>query len=150
MTMGNIGTWEKKISDAIAAGDVLVETETDKLKWTLSARRRATVPIPWSSQAPRRSTLEDIEKFADFTAAAADADYTDIPVINMSFNSVETNLSSHYVTVEMEMGKVMKLREVLNKSSEDKHKLSIKDFIVKASARPLKAVPRDQQLADER
>ena len=30
MTAGNIGTWQKKIGDSIAPGDVLVEIETDK------------------------------------------------------------------------------------------------------------------------
>jgi pyruvate dehydrogenase E2 component (dihydrolipoamide acetyltransferase) len=30
MTAGNIGTWQKKPGDSIAAGDVLVEIETDK------------------------------------------------------------------------------------------------------------------------
>ena len=30
MTSGNIGTWQKKVGDAIAPGDVLVEIETDK------------------------------------------------------------------------------------------------------------------------
>lgn len=30
MTSGNIGTWQKKIGDTIAPGDVLVEIETDK------------------------------------------------------------------------------------------------------------------------
>lgn len=30
MTQGNIGTWKKKIGDAVVPGDVLVEIETDK------------------------------------------------------------------------------------------------------------------------
>ena len=30
MTSGNIGTWHKKVGDGIAAGDILVEIETDK------------------------------------------------------------------------------------------------------------------------
>ena len=30
MTMGNVGTWQKKIGDEISPGDVLVEIETDK------------------------------------------------------------------------------------------------------------------------
>lgn len=30
MTSGNIGTWQKKVGDSIAPGDVLVEIETDK------------------------------------------------------------------------------------------------------------------------
>ena len=30
MTAGNIGAWQKKVGDAVAPGDVLVEIETDK------------------------------------------------------------------------------------------------------------------------
>lgn len=30
MTQGNLGVWHKKVGDAISAGDVLVEIETDK------------------------------------------------------------------------------------------------------------------------
>jgi pyruvate dehydrogenase E2 component (dihydrolipoamide acetyltransferase) len=30
MTVGNIGTWQKKPGDAVSPGDVLVEIETDK------------------------------------------------------------------------------------------------------------------------
>lgn len=30
MTAGNIGTWQKKVGDKVAPGDVLVEIETDK------------------------------------------------------------------------------------------------------------------------
>lgn len=30
MTSGNIGSWQKKVGDTIAPGDVLVEIETDK------------------------------------------------------------------------------------------------------------------------
>lgn len=30
MTHGNIGTWAKQVGDAIAAGDVVCEVETDK------------------------------------------------------------------------------------------------------------------------
>jgi pyruvate dehydrogenase E2 component (dihydrolipoamide acetyltransferase) len=30
MQAGNIGAWQKKVGDAIAPGDVLVEIETDK------------------------------------------------------------------------------------------------------------------------
>jgi pyruvate dehydrogenase E2 component (dihydrolipoamide acetyltransferase) len=47
----------------------------------------------------------------------------------------------YYVTVEVDMDKTTKLREVLNKSSEGKYKLSVNDFIIKASALALKKVP---------
>ena len=62
-------------------------------------------------------------------------------IIAQRLTESKQNVPHYYVTVEMEMDKVMKLREVLNKQSEDKYKLSVNDFIVKASALALKAVP---------
>lgn len=47
----------------------------------------------------------------------------------------------YYVTVEVNMDKTSKLREVLNKSGDGKYKLSVNDFIIKASALALKKVP---------
>ncbi|KAG2208872.1 hypothetical protein INT47_011012 [Mucor saturninus] len=47
----------------------------------------------------------------------------------------------YYVTVEINMDKVNKLRQVLNKSSEGQYKLSVNDFVIKASALALKSVP---------
>lgn len=47
----------------------------------------------------------------------------------------------YYLTVEVNMDKVSKLRQVLNQSSEGKYKLSVNDFVIKASALALKAVP---------
>ncbi|KAG0259578.1 pyruvate dehydrogenase complex dihydrolipoamide acetyltransferase component (E2), partial [Linnemannia exigua] len=245
MTMGNIGTWQKKVGDAVVAGDVLVEIETDKAQMDFECQEEgyiAKILVDSNSKevninqpiAIMVENKEDIEKFADFTAAdagaagaaapaaeekeapkadapkaaapkasdpiakkianeknislgdlsgsgpngrilkadvesytpaakaapatkaaaapatpaaAAAAAYTDIPVTNMRkiiaqrLTESKQNVPHYYVTVELEMDKVMKLREVLNKSSEDKYKLSVNDFIVKASALALKAVP---------
>ena len=47
----------------------------------------------------------------------------------------------YYVTVEVNMDKTSKLREVLNKSGDGKYKLSVNDFIINASALALKKVP---------
>ncbi|KAG0375583.1 pyruvate dehydrogenase complex dihydrolipoamide acetyltransferase component (E2), partial [Mortierella sp. AD032] len=258
MTMGNIGTWQKKVGDSVVAGDVLVEIETDKAQMDFECQEEgyiAKILVDSNSKevninqpiAIMVENKEDIEKFADFTvadaagaaapaavekeapkadapkaaapktaesvnaapsrsdadrifaspiakkianeksislgdlsgsgpngrilkadvesytpvakaapatkaapapaAAAATAAYTDIPVTNMRkiiaqrLTESKQNVPHYYVTVELEMDKVMKLREVLNKSSEDKYKLSVNDFIVKASALALKAVP---------
>ncbi|KAF9907647.1 pyruvate dehydrogenase complex dihydrolipoamide acetyltransferase component (E2) [Linnemannia zychae] len=258
MTMGNIGVWQKKVGDAIVAGDVLVEIETDKAQMDFECQEEGYVAKILVDSNTKEVNInqpiailvenkEDIEKFADFTAAdagatgaaapaaeekkeapkaeavapkaaesvnaapsRADADrifaspiakkianeknislgdlsgsgpngrilkadvesytpaakaapatkaapapaaapagaaYTDIPVTNMRkiiaqrLTESKQNVPHYYVTVELEMDKVLKLREVLNKSSEDKYKLSVNDFIVKASALALKAVP---------
>ncbi|KAG0349398.1 pyruvate dehydrogenase complex dihydrolipoamide acetyltransferase component (E2) [Podila minutissima] len=263
MTMGNIGTWQKKVGDAVAPGDVLVEIETDKAQMDFECQEEGFIAKILADSGSKEVNInqpiaimvenkEDIEKFADFTAESAgaaaapaaaeekaeapkaeaakeapkatssnanaaasraDADrifaspiakkianekninlgdlsgtgphgrilkadvesytpapkaapaakaapapvaaaaapstaaYTDIPLTNMRkiiaqrLTESKQTIPHYYVTVELEMDKVMKLREVLNKSSEDKYKLSVNDFIVKASALALKAVP---------
>ncbi|KAG0056367.1 pyruvate dehydrogenase complex dihydrolipoamide acetyltransferase component (E2) [Gryganskiella cystojenkinii] len=261
MTSGNIGTWQKKVGDAIVPGDVLVEIETDKAQMDFECQEEGFIAKILADSGSKDVDInrpiaimvenkEDIEKFADFTvesagaaaapaapkeeakteapkteapkaeaaettnaapsrsdadrifaspiakkianekslnlgdisgtgpngrilkadvesftpapkkaaasapapkaaapAAAAAAAYTDIPVTNMRkviaqrLTESKQTIPHYYVTVEMEMDKVMKLREVLNKQSEDKYKLSVNDFIVKASALALKAVP---------
>ncbi|KAG9065372.1 pyruvate dehydrogenase complex dihydrolipoamide acetyltransferase component (E2) [Linnemannia hyalina] len=89
-------------------------------------------------------------------AISAGAAYADAPVTNMRkiiarrLTKSKQTVPRYYVTVEMEMEKIMKLREVLSKSSEETYKLSVNDFIVKASAFALKVIPRGQQLVDER
>ncbi|KAF9542602.1 pyruvate dehydrogenase complex dihydrolipoamide acetyltransferase component (E2) [Mortierella hygrophila] len=207
MTMGNIGTWQKKVGDAVAAGDVLVEIETDKAQMDFECQEEgyiAKILVDSNTKEVNISqpiailveNKEDIEKFADFTvdstaaapaaaapapekkespkpvetpksteapkpeaakkaastpapkaAAPASATYTDIPVTNMRkiiaqrLSESKQTVPHYYVTVECEMDKVLKLREVLNKASEDKYKLSVNDFVVKASALALRAVP---------
>lgn len=78
---------------------------------------------------------------------ASGAAYTDIPTTSMRkiiasrLTESKQTVPHYYVTVEINMDKANKLREVLNKSSEGKYKLSVNDFIIKASALSLKQVP---------
>ncbi|EIE82374.1 hypothetical protein G6F55_001440 [Rhizopus delemar] len=78
--------------------------------------------------------------------AAGDA-FTDIPTTSMRkiiasrLTESKQQVPHYYVTVEVDMDKTTKLREVLNKSAEGKYKLSVNDFIIKASALALKKVP---------
>ncbi|KAG0291647.1 pyruvate dehydrogenase complex dihydrolipoamide acetyltransferase component (E2) [Linnemannia gamsii] len=207
MTMGNIGTWQKKVGDAVAAGDVLVEIETDKAQMDFECQEEGYIAKILVGSNTKEVNIsqpiaiivenkEDIEKFSDFTVdtapaapaaekkeapkpvetpkaaeapkpetakkaspapapkaavpapvAPGSAAYNDIPVTNMRkiiaqrLSESKQTVPHYYVTVECEMDKVLKLREVLNKASEDKYKLSVNDFIVKASALALKAVP---------
>jgi len=43
MTAGNIGTWQKKVGDSIAPGDVLVEIETDKAQMDFEFQEEGTL-----------------------------------------------------------------------------------------------------------
>ncbi|KAG9008286.1 pyruvate dehydrogenase complex dihydrolipoamide acetyltransferase component (E2) [Tulasnella sp. JGI-2019a] len=110
-----------------------------------------------------RITREDVEKYRPgSTTAAAESgaskaseqpvamDYVDTPISNMRkvigsrLLQSKLELPHYYVTVDVDMGKANKLREVFNKSLAEKEggaKLSVNDFIVKASAMALKDVP---------
>ena len=78
---------------------------------------------------------------ASTPAAAPSSDYTDIPVSNMRrvigqrLQQSKQDVPHYYLTSDINMDKVLKLREVFNQGlSEKGAKLSVNDFIVKASA----------------
>lgn len=103
-----------------------------------------------------RILREDVEKYKAPTGVAAapaapevaSADYIDTPVSNMR-RTIGTRLTQskqdiphYYLTVGIDMSKVMKLREVFNKTLADKGaKLSVNDFILKAVSLALADVP---------
>lgn len=112
-----------------------------------------------------RIIREDVEKYQPPSAAAtsaagsaaaapapsaATADYIDIPVTNMRrvigtrLTQSKQEVPHYYLTADINMDKVLKLREVFNKTLSEKDKsakLSVNDFIVKASACALADVP---------
>jgi len=73
--------------------------------------------------------------------------YTDIPLSNMRKVIAERLTDSkvlvphYYLTIEVNMDKVLQLRETLNNESDGKYKLSVNDFIIKSSASALMAMP---------
>jgi pyruvate dehydrogenase E2 component (dihydrolipoamide acetyltransferase) len=81
-------------------------------------------------------------------AVALPAEYVDTPVSNMRrtigsrLTQSKQEIPHYYLTVDINMGKVLKLREVFNKTLSEKDlKLSVNDFIVKAVACALADVP---------
>ncbi|KAL1409749.1 hypothetical protein Q8F55_003746 [Vanrija albida] len=80
-------------------------------------------------------------------AAPAGAEYEDIPVSNMRkvigkrLSESKREVPHYYLTVEIEVDRLLKLRQLFNKASEGKSKLSVNDFIVKAAALALGDVP---------
>ncbi|XP_065574509.1 dihydrolipoyllysine-residue acetyltransferase component of pyruvate dehydrogenase complex-like [Artemia franciscana] len=76
------------------------------------------------------------------------AEYVDLPVSNIRGVIAKRLLQSkqtiphYYLSVDVNMDAVMKLREELNKHVEkDGYKLSVNDFVIKASALACKKVP---------
>ncbi|KAJ3890282.1 dihydrolipoamide acetyltransferase [Lentinula edodes] len=108
-----------------------------------------------------RILREDVEKYKPSAEAAPSTaasqppaaqlpDYVDTPISNMRrtigsrLTQSKQELPHYYVTVDINMDKVLKLREVFNKTLSEKDKsakLSVNDFIVKAVACALSDVP---------
>ncbi|KAI0715258.1 pyruvate dehydrogenase [Earliella scabrosa] len=109
-----------------------------------------------------RILREDVEKYQPAAAtsgtpstavpqpSASLPEYTDIPVSNMRrtigsrLTQSKQELPHYYLTLDINMDKVLKLREVFNKSLADKDKsakLSVNDFVLKAVACALADVP---------
>jgi len=87
-------------------------------------------------------------KSAAAPVASAPADsFVDIPLTNMRkviaarLGESKSTIPHYYLTAEIDMDRVLKLREVLNNKANGKFKLSVNDFVIKASALALKDVP---------
>jgi len=99
---------------------------------------------------PAKETEQE-EKPAKQTKAAPQAsasdNYTDVPVSNIRKVTAERLLLSkqtiphYYLTMEVRVDKLLKLRAELNDQANGKFKLSVNDFIIKASALALQKVP---------
>ena len=102
---------------------------------------------------PRGSiTKQDIEKFtssggAGPAAAAGVASYEDTPATSMR-KTIATRLQQsmnqnphYFVTASVSVSKLLKLRQALNASADGKFKLSVNDFLVKATAVACQKVP---------
>ncbi|KAL5534126.1 hypothetical protein ACEPAG_587 [Sanghuangporus baumii] len=106
-----------------------------------------------------RILREDVEKYkapAEVAGAGISAtvppsaDYVDTPISNIRrtigvrLTQSKQDLPHYYLTVGIDMSKVLKLREVFNKTLTEKDKdakLSVNDFIMKAVSLALKDVP---------
>ncbi|KAJ1561846.1 pyruvate dehydrogenase complex dihydrolipoamide acetyltransferase component (E2) [Nowakowskiella sp. JEL0078] len=98
----------------------------------------------------------DVDAFQPITAASPSAPtpiavsaaaFEDIPistirkVIATRLTQSKTQVPHYQVTAEIVMDKILKLREVLNKDSNGAFKLSVNDFVIKASSKALIDVP---------
>ncbi|EEH42393.2 pyruvate dehydrogenase complex dihydrolipoamide acetyltransferase [Paracoccidioides brasiliensis Pb18] len=255
MTAGNIGAWQKKVGDALAPGDVLVEIETDKAQMdfefqeggvlarilreagekdvtvgnpiavmveegtditpfesfsledaggekapTLKQPEQPKEELKVAPAAPKeestpaaeeepvstgerlqpsldresfiapavkalalergvplkdikgtgpggRVTKNDVEKYQPAGTAVSGPPYEDIPASSMRKTIANRLLQSmrenphYFVTSNLSVTKLLKLREALNTSANGKYKLSVNDFLVKACAVALLKVP---------
>jgi len=93
------------------------------------------------------STVTPATPAASTATSSLDPPYTDIPVSNMRrtigqrLTQSKQDVPHYYVTVEINMDKLLKLREVFNQKLEKTDKLSVNDFVVKACALALRDIP---------
>ncbi|CAA19134.1 Acetyltransferase component of pyruvate dehydrogenase complex [Schizosaccharomyces pombe] len=79
--------------------------------------------------------------------AAAPGDYEDLPLSNMrkiiaSRLAESKNMNPHYyVTVSVNMEKIIRLRAALNAMADGRYKLSVNDLVIKATTAALRQVP---------
>ncbi|KAJ3016847.1 pyruvate dehydrogenase complex dihydrolipoamide acetyltransferase component (E2) [Thoreauomyces humboldtii] len=98
---------------------------------------------PNKEEKPTKSSSKPAAK----PAPASEASFVDHPVTDSQKEiASQLSLSKHEVphyslTQEISADKILKLREVLNRESGGKYKLSITDVVVRAAALALKAVP---------
>ncbi|KAJ1919668.1 pyruvate dehydrogenase complex dihydrolipoamide acetyltransferase component (E2) [Mycoemilia scoparia] len=102
---------------------------------------------PKAAEAPAATTTAAAAAAPTPTATTGAVGYTDIPLSNMRqviarrLTEAKSTIPHYYLTANINMDKVIKLRSSLNATANGKYKLSINDFIIKASAQALKDVP---------
>jgi len=75
------------------------------------------------------------------------SEYTDIPnsqirkIIASRLQESKQTIPHYYLTMELQVDKLLKLREELNQQANGSYKLSVNDFIIKASSLALRKVP---------
>lgn len=96
---------------------------------------------------PSSATTATTATTATVSLPTLDPPYTDIPVSNMRrtigqrLSKSKQEIPHYYVTIEINMDRLLKLREVFNQKLDKPDKLSVNDFIVKGVALALRDVP---------
>ncbi|CEP14579.1 hypothetical protein [Parasitella parasitica] len=158
-------TEEKKESTpaSAASGSSGDRTKASPLARLIANKRGIDITKIQGSAPGGRIVKSDVENFKEASApvptatASVPAAYAPQGVSGDAFNDqpttsmrkiIATRLAEskqtvphYYLTVEVNMDKVSKLRQVLNQSGKGEYKLSVNDFVIKASALALKAVP---------
>jgi pyruvate dehydrogenase E2 component (dihydrolipoamide acetyltransferase) len=97
----------------------------------------APAPTPAQKPAPAAYAPQGVsgEAFADEPTTSMRK------IIAQRLSESKQQVPHYYLTTEINMEKVNKLRQVLNGSSDGAYKLSVNDFVIKASALALKQIP---------
>ncbi|CAH6722357.1 dihydrolipoyllysine-residue acetyltransferase component of pyruvate dehydrogenase complex, mitochondrial [[Candida] jaroonii] len=101
-----------------------------------------------------RIIAKDVENFkpaassAPVSSAPAAATYEDIPLTNMRkviasrLLQSTTDIPSYFISSTMSVSKLLKLRQSLNATAEDRYRLSVNDLLIKAISAAALKVPQ--------
>jgi len=102
--------------------------------------------VPKASAAPSSAKAASSAKAS--VAAASEGYFDDLSVSNIRRVTAErltqskTTIPHYYLTMDVEVDELLKVREELNSAAKGEYKLSVNDFVVKASAMAMKKVPQ--------
>ncbi|KAJ1941281.1 pyruvate dehydrogenase complex dihydrolipoamide acetyltransferase component (E2) [Kickxella alabastrina] len=108
-----------------------------------AASTPAPAPAPVAAAAPATPKAAK----AAPAAVATSAGFTDIPLTNMRkviatrLTEAKSTIPHYYLTQNITMDNVNKLRKSLNTAANGAYKLSVNDFVIKAAASALRDVP---------
>jgi pyruvate dehydrogenase E2 component (dihydrolipoamide acetyltransferase) len=104
-------------------------------------------PKPAVQQQSVQQEQQQVQK-PQAPSAVPGGEYTDIPTSNVRkiiaqrLTESKRNIPHYYVTVEVTLDALLKVRSDLNKAGEKRgYKLSVNDFLIKAAAQAMKKVP---------
>lgn len=102
--------------------------------------------VPKAAAAPTSAKAAPSAKAS--VAAASEGYFDDLSVSNIRRVTAErltqskTTIPHYYLTMDVEVDELLKVREELNSAAKGEYKLSVNDFVVKASAMAMKKVPQ--------
>ncbi len=172
MTEGKLIKWLKCEGDSVSKGEAIAEIETDKSVLELEALetgRLAKIIVAEDTDAVEVDTplaiLERNDEVQSDLAATTERPEVDQPhreerfttEVNSSVRKIiaervteaKSSIPHFYLTLDCSVDELLKVRKAVNASTSDDTKASINDFIISASARALRDVPRVNAIWDD-
>src|SRR5439155_1715238 len=163
MTEGKVLTWRKRPGDPVAKGEAIAEIETDKVNVDIEAEEGGVlleILVDEGKSAPVGASIAVIgapgQKVQPRPAAApAGPDVESVPLsrirqtIGRRMTESKQQAPHFYVTVEVGMDEALRARQQLNETLDDRGKVSLNDFALKAASLALRKFPNlNSSLAD--
>ncbi|KAJ1797786.1 pyruvate dehydrogenase complex dihydrolipoamide acetyltransferase component (E2) [Coemansia sp. RSA 2399] len=120
----------------------IVKADIEEYLASGASTKAATAPAAAAAPAAPKAAPKAAQ-----AATSGAAGFTDIPLTNMRkviasrLTEAKSTVPHYYLTQNIAMDKVNKLRQSLNTAANGTYKLSVNDFVIKAAASALRDVP---------